>query len=264
MENIGYEMIRLLILGGGLVMFLLLEIIAPYREGSVSKLKRWLNNIGLGIVNTVVLQLLFAAITVQVAAQGNAQQFGLIHFFDAPRWLKIIGTIVVMDLLVYFWHVLLHRLPLLWRVHRVHHTDLDVDVSTAMRRHVFEIVLSALVRMAGAYFVGAEPVGILIFEIVYLLSDQFRHTCLKLPWELERSLWLLLVPPTMHRIHHSVDIEERLTNFGRFLSIWDRVFGTMRTGVYQERIWYGVDGHIHEKKLDIHHLMKMPFLPPVK
>ncbi|MFZ5572260.1 MAG: sterol desaturase family protein [Thermodesulfobacteriota bacterium] len=264
MEKISYDMIRLLILCGGLMVFLLLETILPYRESSVSKLKRWLNNIGLGVVNTVILQLLFTTMMVGVAAHSSTQQSGLLHFFNVPRWLKVLDTIVTMDLLLFLGHVLLHRLPLLWRIHRVHHTDLNVDVSTSLRRHLFEVVLSAMARTAGYYFLGADPVGVLIFELFYLLSDQIRHTSLRLPWGLERLLWLLFVPPGMHRVHHSVDTEERHTNFGRCFSVWDRLFGTMRTGVYQERIWYGVDGHIQEKKLDIQHLLAMPFLPPVK
>lgn len=264
MEKFSYEIIRLVVMGGGLLAFMLIEMIAPFREGSVSKSKRWLNNIGLGIINLVALQLIFVALASQSSASGAAQPTGLLCIFFTPRWLKIIDTVVAMDLLIYLWHILIHRLPLFWRFHRVHHTDLDVDVSTALRLHVFDVTLAAIVRLAGAYFLGADPVGILVFEIFYLLADQFRHSNLQLPKPLERIYWILFVPPAMHRIHHSVDQDERHTNFGAIFSIWDRVLGTLRTGVNQEHIWFGVDGHIQEKKLDIQNLIVMPFAPSVK
>ncbi len=264
MEKFSHEIIRVALLGGGLLLFMLLETAQPFREGSVSKPKRWLNNIVLGIINLTVLQLIFVFVTTRAVGYGALPQFGLLNVFNAPRWLKIIDTIVMMDLLLYFWHILIHRLPLFWRFHRVHHTDLDVDVSTSLRLHVVEVILAALVRLSIAYFLGADPIGILVFEICYLWADQFRHSNLELPQWLERAYWLLFVPPAMHRIHHSVDMDERHTNFGAIFSIWDRFLGTLRTGVDQEHIWFGVDGHIHEKKLDIQHLIAMPFTPSVK
>lgn len=255
---------RIGLLSGGLVLFLILELAAPYRDRSVSKMRRWLNNIGFGILNYGLMQFAFIAILLNIANYVTQQQIGLVHFVTLPRWLKIVDTVILMDFFLYLWHVLLHRLPVLWRVHRVHHTDLDVDASSALRFHVIEVAASAIVRMGIVFFIGADPAGVLAFELIYLIADQFRHSGFKLPQTFESVFWILFVPPAMHRIHHSVDRGERHTNFGTIFSIWDRFFGTLRTGVNQRDLWYGVDGHIQEKKLDFHHLLVMPFNPPVK
>ena len=264
MTNLNTEAVKIGLVAGGLLLFLLLELIVPYREKSVSKLKRWLNNLTLGVINLILYEVVIASLLVATANHVTENGYGVMNLVEMPVWLKIIDTVVAMDLLFYLCHVLIHRIPVLWRFHRVHHTDLDVDVSTAMRFHVLEVVFRALAGIGMIYFIGADPMGVFVFECVFLLLFFLQHSSLRLPKAIENIWWIAFVPPAMHRIHHSVDLQERNTNFGAVFSIWDRFFGTLLTGVNQNQIWTGVDGHIQEKKLEIYHLMWMPFTPPVK
>lgn len=264
MTNINFDVIKIGFVFGGLVFFLILELIIPYRENSISKIRRWMNNLTLGIINIIFYQVVVASLLVTTAFFVTKENIGLLNLVEIPTWLKIIDTIVFMDLMFYFLHILIHRIPLLWRFHRVHHTDLDVDVSTAMRFHLVEIVFRSLAGISMIYFIGADPAGVFVFECLFLLCFFFQHSGIRLPRQIENLYWILFVPPSMHRIHHSVDLEERNTNFGGIFSIWDRIFGTLLTGVNQEQIWMGVDGHIQEKKLEIYHLLWMPFTPAVK
>jgi len=257
-------MIKIGMISGGVVLFLILELIVPYRENSVSKFRRWLNNLGLGIVNITIIQLGFLTLMISTSVYVSDKQIGLFNLMQIPDWLKIIDTIILMDLAMYFWHIMTHRVPLLWRFHRVHHTDLDMDVSTTLRYHIGEVIPQFIVLTGTIYFIGADPVGVLTFECIFILSNLFRHSRFKLPNWFDNIFWILFVPPAMHRIHHSVDLEERNTNFGTIFSIWDRLFGTLLTGINQNQIWTGVDGHIQEKKLEIYHLIWMPFTPAVK
>jgi sterol desaturase/sphingolipid hydroxylase (fatty acid hydroxylase superfamily) len=264
MTNVNTEMIKIGLIFGGLVFFMILELVIPYRENSVSKIRRWLNNFTLGIINITFYELVVASLFISTATLVTKQQIGLMNVIEIPTWLKNIETIVVMDLMFYLLHILMHRIPILWRFHRVHHTDLNVDVSTAFRFHTIEAGFRAVAGIGMIYFIGASPVGIFIFECIFLLFFFFQHSGVKLSKHFENLFWIVFVPPSMHRIHHSVDIEERNTNFGTIFSIWDRFFGTLLTGVNQNQIWTGVDGHIQEKKLEIYHLLWMPFTPAVK
>ncbi|MFO7557192.1 MAG: sterol desaturase family protein [Desulfobacterales bacterium] len=264
MSEINYNMVKIGMVVGGIVFFLVLELIIPYKDKSMSKLKRWMNNLGLGVMNIMIAQIIFVSLMISTAVYVSDKQIGLLNLIPIPNWLKIIDTIILMDLVMYFWHIMTHRVPLLWRFHRVHHSDLDMDVSTTVRFHIGEVIPQFLVFTGAIYFIGADPVGVLVFECVFLLTDFFRHSRFRLPSWFENIYWVFFVPPAMHRIHHSVDLEERNTNFGTIFSIWDRFFGTLLTGINQNQIWTGVDGHIQEKKLEIHHLLLMPFLPAVK
>ena len=263
LSNMDLNFIGLLLLMGGLFFFLIIELIIPYRKASVPKFKRWLINLSLAIINIGVLKLIFAFLTISTAVYVTDRQIGLLNMVQMPHWLKILVTIILMDLMGYIWHTLTHRIPVLWRFHRVHHTDLNMDVSTAVRFHVGEIILTAGVRVGVVYFIGGEYVGVFLFECILMLANQFQHSCLKVPKWFDSIFLVLFVPPSMHRIHHSVTLEERNTNFGAIFSIWDRMFGTLLTGVNQKQIWIGVDGHIQEKKLEIYHLVYMPFTPLV-
>ncbi|MFH2065966.1 MAG: sterol desaturase family protein [Pseudomonadota bacterium] len=264
MSNINFEAIKIGLVCGGLLFFLVLELILPYRENSVSKIKRWMNNLTLGIINILLYEAVIVSLFIATASYVTRQQVGVLNLVEMPTWLKVIDTIVFMDLMFYLLHILIHRIPVLWRFHRVHHTDLDVDVSTAMRFHILEVCFRSIAGIGMIYFIGADPLGVVAFECLFLIAFFFQHSGIKLPKIIEDFYWILFVPPAMHRIHHSVDREERNTNFGAILSIWDRFFGTLLTGVNQNQIWMGVDGHIQEKKLEIYHLLWMPFTPSVK
>jgi sterol desaturase/sphingolipid hydroxylase (fatty acid hydroxylase superfamily) len=256
--------VRMAVFFGGLGFFLLLELAMPYRRPSISKLKRWLINLGLTAFNTVALRLVFGGAIVAVAAYVTQNQLGVLNMVALPYWAKLLITVAFMDLMLYVWHLLNHEMPFLWRFHRVHHTDLNMDVSSATRFHLGELVISACIKVGLVFFLGADLLGVTVFETALVLSAQFHHSSIKVPWWFERIFWVLFVPPSMHRIHHSVKIKERDANYGTIFSLWDRVLGTMVSQVAQDKIIMGVGGHFDEKKLGLERILVMPFTKPVR
>lgn len=258
------ELIRAVFFWGGLLFFLILELFIPYRPSSVSKIRRWFNNLGLAVFNSLILYLLFAGLIIQTALYVNEQHQGILNLWPLTPWLKILATIIFLDLILYVWHLLNHEMPFFWRFHRVHHSDLNMDVSTASRFHLGELTMSAVIKIGLIYFLGAELMGIVLFESLVVLASQFQHSSLRVPGWFERFYWILFVPPSMHRIHHSVVINERNTNYGTIFSLWDRVLETFLSRVDQERIRIGVGAYQKPEELNFHHLLIMPFTKAVK
>ena len=256
--------IRFSLFVGGLLFFLVLEILAPYRQSSVSKVKRWTNNVSLTAFNGLILQLLFAGAIVKAAVYVTTHQLGVLNMVALPQWARFLVTVAFMDFMLYIWHLLNHEVPLLWRFHRVHHSDMNMDVSTATRFHIGELAISAVIKIALVFLLGASPLGVFIFEGALVLCAQFEHSSLKVPLWFERIFWILFVPPSMHRIHHSVIIKERDTNYGTIFSTWDRGLGTLLTDVDQSGIRIGVGAYRKPDRLNFHHLLAMPFMRPVK
>jgi sterol desaturase/sphingolipid hydroxylase (fatty acid hydroxylase superfamily) len=257
-------MIRTVLFCAGILSFLAVELLAPYRKSSVSKARRWINNMTLTAFNTLILQLVFAGAAITTAAYVTEHQLGVLNLVPLPVWAKLLATVVFMDFMLYVWHLLNHEVPFLWRFHRVHHSDLNMDVSTATRFHVGELAISAVIKISLVFFLGASIIGVLIFESATVLCAQFHHSSLKVPGWFERIFWILFVPPSMHRIHHSVIIKERNTNYGTILSTWDRWLGTLLTNVDQSQISIGIGAYQKPDKLDLHHLLAMPLTRPVK
>jgi len=264
MFDISETLIRFLLFWGALLFFLLLELLVPYRPGSISKLKRWINNLTLTLFNSILLNLIFSAAVVGTAAYVQTHKVGVLNVFQAPTWLKILITVAFMDFMLYVWHLLNHEMPLLWRFHRVHHCDLNMDVSTATRFHIGELAISAVIKISLIFFLGASPAGVLIFESALVLCAQFHHSSLKVPKSFETLWWVLFVPPSMHRVHHSVKIKERNSNYGTIFSLWDRILGTLITNVDQDEIRIGVGAYHKAEKLNFHQLLVMPFAKPVR
>lgn len=204
------------------------EILAPRRALSVSKSMRWSNNLGLVFFNTILLRLLFPAAAVGVAAFAAEHSWGLLNYYQLPFWLSVLLTVVAMDFIIYLQHVLVHAVPLLWRLHRVHHADLDYDVTTGARFHPVEIILSMLIKFATIVVLGAPVLAVVIFEVVLNALAMFNHGNVRLPLGVDRLLRRVLVTPDMHRVHHSVEDDEANSNFGFNLSVWDRLFGSYR------------------------------------
>jgi len=242
----------------------MLELLAPYRQSTVSKVKRWINNVALTAFNSLVLQLLFAGAVVRTAMYVTSHHLGVLNMVEAPSWAKLLATVIFMDLMLYVWHLLNHEVPFLWRFHRVHHSDLNMDVSTATRFHIGELAMSAVIKISLVFFLGATPLGVLIFESALVLCAQFHHSSLKVPRWFEAIFWILFVPPSMHRIHHSVIIKERNTNYGTIFSTWDRWLGTLLTDVDQKKLRIGVGAYQKPDKLNFNHLLVMPFTHPIK
>jgi sterol desaturase/sphingolipid hydroxylase (fatty acid hydroxylase superfamily) len=231
MDNFILEYEAAIRLGFFLGIFLLMalwEIVAPRRELTRSKGERWLNNIGLVVLNTLVLRFLFPAAAVGVALYASEQQWGLLNQLDWPGGLQILVAIILLDGAIYLQHVMFHAVPVFWRLHRVHHADLDFDVTTGARFHPIEIVLSMLVKFAVIILLGPPLVAVVIFEVILNMLSMFNHANARLPLPLDRVLRWLIVTPDMHRVHHSHLQHETNSNFGFNLSIWDRLFGTYR------------------------------------
>lgn len=220
--------IRLGFFFGVLALMAVWEVLAPRRALTVSKALRWSSNLGLVFFNTLVLRLLFPTAAVGMAAFANAQAWGAFNHFDVPFWLAVAVTVIAMDLFIYLQHVMVHAVPLFWRMHRVHHADLDFDVTTGARFHPLEIILSMLIKFAIIIVLGAPVVAVVIFEVILNAMAMFNHSNIRLPLRLDRVLRTLVVTPDMHRVHHSVADDEANSNFGFNLSLWDRLLGTYR------------------------------------
>jgi sterol desaturase/sphingolipid hydroxylase (fatty acid hydroxylase superfamily) len=202
------------------------EVLAPRRALALLRTVRWTSNLGLVMLNSMVLRLLFPAAAMGVAALVAENGWGLLNVFDLPFVLAMLLSIVAMDFVIYLQHMLMHAAPALWRVHRVHHADLDYDLTTGARFHPIEIMLSMLIKFVAIVVLGPPVVAVVIFEVVLNAMALFNHGNVRLPVALDKILRLLVVTPDMHRVHHSVEDHEANSNFGFNLSIWDRLFGT--------------------------------------
>ncbi|MBF0358835.1 MAG: sterol desaturase family protein [Magnetococcales bacterium] len=202
------------------------ELIAPRRPLAVAKLGRWAANLGLVVLNSLLLRLLFPAAAVGFSAICAQEGWGLLNNISLSPWLGVAVAVVVLDFVIYLQHVLFHALPILWRLHRVHHADLDYDVTTGARFHPVEIILSMVVKIAAISVLGAPPVGVLIFEVVLNATAMFNHGNIYIPVKIDRIIRLCIVTPDMHRVHHCVEVDLTNSNFGFSLSIWDRTMGT--------------------------------------
>ena len=239
LENAGMEMtviedlvlerealLRLACFGAIFVIMCLWEIFAPKRPLSVSKLQRWTSNIGLFVLNSLLLRLLFPAAAVGIAYAAAVAGWGLFNQINLPYWLEVILAVLLLDLAIYLQHLMMHRVPLLWRLHRVHHADLDIDMTTGARFHTLEIIVSMVIKWAVIFMLGPALLAVLIFETLLNGMAVFNHANVRLPATLDRLLRLLLITPDVHRVHHSILRHETNSNYGFNLSIWDRAFGT--------------------------------------
>jgi len=264
MTNLNIAIFRGLISWGGFFLFLLFEYLKPYRQPSVARTKRLLTNISLTVMNSAVLSLIFAAATINSALHVSANHLGILNAFNLPFWQKVFLSVIFMDLIFYAWHLLNHKVSLLWRFHRVHHSDLNMDVSTASRFHIGELALSSCLKIGLIYLIGANVVSVILFESLLGLTAQFQHSSIRVPIWFERIFYLLFVPPSMHRIHHSVVIRERDTNYGTILSIWDRLVGTLLKDADQDRIVIGLGPYRKPEGLGILSLLVMPFTRAIR
>ncbi|MGH7915052.1 MAG: sterol desaturase family protein [Candidatus Binataceae bacterium] len=214
------------------------EVFAPRRPLVLGRSWRWPNNIGIAVLNAMLLRVLLPAVAVAVAAAGEIEHWGLFNnlppVFDrylpqaAVVPLVILSSVILLDLVIYLQHVMFHAVPALWRVHRMHHADLDIDVTTGARFHPLEIAISMVIKIATVVAIGAPPQAVIIFEVVLNATSMFNHSNVRIPLGADRVLRWLLVTPDMHRVHHSVIRTETNSNFGFNLSWWDRVLGTYR------------------------------------
>ena len=204
------------------------EFVAPRRRLGFSRWLRWPNNIGITAINTALVRVAFPTAAVAVALLGEARGWGLLNNVGFALWVKILVTVLALDFVIYLQHVLFHAVPALWRLHRMHHADLDFDVTTGARFHPVEILLSMVIKFAAVAALGAPAVAVLIFEVLLNATSMFNHGNVRLPTGIDRVLRWVVVTPDMHRVHHSVVPRETNSNFGFSAPWWDRLFGTYR------------------------------------
>src|SRR4029078_11057595 len=221
-------LIRLAAFAAVFLLMAAIELIRPKRRLSVSKARRWLTNLGIAGVDTLVLRLI-AALAVPVAAVAAAffakeRGLGLLNQVDWPYWLKLVIALLALDLAIWFQHLVSHKVPVFWRLHQLHHADRDIDVTTAIRFHPVEIAVSMLWKIVVVVPLGASPLAVFLFEVILNACAMFNHANAALPRWLDGPLRLLVVTPDMHRVHHSVLRREHDSNYGFNLSLWDRLF----------------------------------------
>ncbi len=237
------------------------EWLAPRRERLLSRAVRWSNNLGLVALNTLLLRLIFPAAAVGVAATAAQEGWGLLNHTDLSVAARVVIAVVAMDFVIWLQHVMVHAIPLLWRLHRVHHADLDYDVTTGARFHPIEIILSMLIKFATILLLGPPVAAVVIFEVLLNAMAMFNHGNIHLPEPIDRLLRLLVITPDMHRVHHSTAEDEANSNFGFNLSVWDRLFGTYieqpRGG--QEGMTLGIDHY--RDPVEVNQLPGMLMLP---
>ena len=238
------------------------EALAPRRARLFSRRVRWSSNLGLVALNALVVRLAFPVAAVGFAGIAAERGWGLLNAFDIPSWLAFGLSLLALDMAIYLQHVMFHAVPILWRLHRVHHADPDFDVTTGFRFHPVEIVLSLLIKLAAIALIGAPAVAVLAFEVLLNACAMFNHGNVSMPAALDRALRRVIVTPDMHRIHHSMAMAETNSNYGFNLAWWDRLFGTYRAqaSLPQERMRIGVEGVTgDERAVSLTGMLAIPF-----
>jgi sterol desaturase/sphingolipid hydroxylase (fatty acid hydroxylase superfamily) len=240
----------------------LVELIVPRRPLTTSKKTRWFGNIGIVFINTFILRLLAPAGAVGVAIWIGHQGWGIFNVVKWPFWLEVILTVILLDFVIYLQHVMFHAVPALWRLHMMHHADMDYDLTTGTRFHPIEIIISLGIKAGAITVLGAPPVGVIIFEILLNGTAMFNHGNFFIPLGLDRVLRLLVVTPDMHRVHHSVFPFETNSNFGFNLPWWDRLCGTYRAQPRQghDGMTIGLNQFRDPKRLTLLRLLVLPFI----
>jgi len=237
------------------------EAARPRRARRVSRMVRWPANLGIVALNTVVLRLLFPVAAVGVAIQAGERGVGLFNVWELPGWLAVVLTVIILDFAIYLQHLMFHAVPVLWRLHRMHHADLDFDVTTGARFHPVEIVLSMGIKIGLVILLGAPAVGVVIFEIILNMTAMFNHGNIKLPESVDRVLRLFVVTPDMHRVHHSRWRMETDSNYGFNLPWWDRLCGTYRAQPVDghEGMTIGIEDYQDASYLRLDRMLAQPF-----
>ncbi len=220
--------LRLTAFLGILLVLAVAEQARPRRRTAALRKTRWPGNLGIVVVDTLVVRIFAPALPVAFAILAEERGWGLLNAVALPAWADLLAGLLLLDLMIYLQHVTVHKVPLLWRLHRMHHADTHIDVSTALRFHPLEILGSVLIKLAAVAALGPSAAAVLLFEVILNGMAMFNHANLGLPQPVDRLLRRVLVTPDMHRVHHSVHPDETDSNYGFNLSLWDRLFGTYR------------------------------------
>ena len=245
-----------------LIIMMLWEKFLPRRPLSVSRKLRWPSNLAIIVLNSILVRLLFPVVAIGAALTAQTLHIGLFNNLNIHFWFKVIFSVIFLDLVIYFQHIIFHVVPIFWRIHRMHHTDLDIDITTGIRFHPIEILLSMLIKIGAVFVFGAPIIAVLIFEILLNATSMFNHGNVYIPKLIDKLLRCFIVTPDMHRVHHSVIIKETNSNYGFNLSCWDRLFRTYRPQPEKGHLnmTIGLSQFRKLKYLNIHWLIAIPFL----
>ncbi len=242
------------------------ELLAPRRPQAIGRFRRWPSNLGIVALNTLLVRLVFPTAAVGVALFAELHGWGLIHALTVPAWLAISASVIFLDLAIYLQHVLFHAVPVLWRLHRMHHADLEFDVTTGARFHPIEILLSMAIKLGVVAALGAPAVAVLIFEVLLNATSMFNHGNVRLSERLDGVLRRIVVTPDMHRVHHSVAPRETNSNFGFNLPWWDRLSGTYcaQPAAGHEKMTIGIEQFREPRELRLDCMLLQPFRDDVR
>jgi len=255
------DYIRLAAFGGVFAVMAAWEFIGPRRKQSIRRGRRWPSNLAVVAVDTLLVRVLFPTTAVGLALFAEARGFGLFNIIALPAWIAVAASVVILDFAIYLQHVLFHAVPALWRLHRMHHADLEFDVTTGLRFHPIEILLSMVIKLAVVAALGAPAVSVLIFEVLLNATAMFNHSNVRIPIGLDRVLRWFVVTPDMHRVHHSIVVRETNSNFGFNLPWWDRLFGTYRAqpAAGHEAMTIGIEQFRDPRELGLDRMLVQPF-----
>jgi sterol desaturase/sphingolipid hydroxylase (fatty acid hydroxylase superfamily) len=254
-------LIRLAMFGGVFVVLAMWEVLWPRRRQTIGRGWRWPNNLGVVVLDTLLVRILFPTTAVGLALVAQARGFGLFNVVALPSWIGVVASVVILDLAIYLQHVLFHAVPALWRLHRMHHADLDIDVTTGVRFHPIEIVLSMLIKFAVMAAIGAPALAVLVFEVLLNATSMFNHSNVRMAPAIDRIVRRLVVTPDMHRVHHSIIRAETDSNFGFNFPWWDRLFGTYRPQPAEGHLGMtiGIDLFRDPAELRLDRMLAQPF-----
>jgi len=253
--------IRLAAFGGVFAVMAIWEFFGPRRKQTIGRGWRWPNNLGVVLVNTLLVRILFPTTAVGLALIAEGRGFGLFNMVALPVWIGVPASVVILDFAIYLQHVLFHAVPALWRLHRMHHADLEFDVTTGLRFHPIEILLSMVIKLAVVAALGAPAVAVLIFEVLLNATAMFNHSNVRIPLGLDGILRWLVVTPDMHRVHHSILSRETNSNFGFNLPWWDRLLGTYRAqpAAGHDAMTIGIEQFREPRELGLDRMLLQPF-----
>ena len=254
-------LVRLSSFVGLFALFAVWEFVTPRRIRQHSKSVRWLNNLAIMVLNGLIVRLGIPLAAVGTAVAAQNQNLGLLNIVEMPAVMAIVVAILALDFILYLQHLVFHHVDFLWRLHRMHHADLDVDVTTGLRFHPIEIVLSMAIKMAAVLVLGAPVLAVIAFEVLLNASSLFNHANIYIPEKVDRILRYFIVTPDMHRVHHSVVRRETNSNFGFNVPWWDYLFRTYRAAPQAGQIDMnvGIEYFRTPRDLWLDHLLIQPF-----
>ncbi len=262
---LAYEpQIRISVFIAILAVMALWEVAAPRRRVEIPRLLRWSNNLSLVVLDALIVRLVFPVVAVGLALIVSGNGWGLFALVDVPNWLAIVATILILDLIIYLQHVVFHAVPALWRLHRMHHADLEFDVTTGLRFHPAEILLSMAIKLLVVLALGPPAIAVLIFEVLLNGSAMFNHSNIRLPARVDTVLRWVIVTPDMHRVHHSIHPSETNSNFGFNVPWWDRLLGTYKAQPRDghEGMTIGIEQFRSRRELWIDRMLTQPLKGP--